>query len=145
VKKLKDNMRGLELQCRTYIWCLKQSNTRNQQVCTTNQEQLQELHVITNSVWEKLVDLFRDPLCDINHITSYFREIGLRYYIDPRTIIKQFLYYIVRHRSSEMVSVPLLNSIEHIIHLHHIRNEYIIHYFISSTEGSSIKYLNIKI
>ena len=96
----------------------------------TNQEQLQELHVITNSVWEKLVDLFRDPLCDINHITSYFREIGLRYYIDPRTIIKQFLYYIVRHRSSEMVSVPLLNSIEHIIHLHHIRNEYIIHYFI---------------
>jgi DNA polymerase III delta prime subunit len=96
----------------------------------TNQEQLQELHVITNSVWEKLVDLFRSPLCDINHITSYFREIGLRYYIDPRTIIKQFLYYIVRHRSSEMVSVSLLNSIEHIIHLHHIRNEYIIHYFI---------------
>ena len=29
-----------------------------------------------------------------------------------------------------MVSVALLNSIEHIIHLHHIRNEYIIHYFI---------------
>ena len=29
-----------------------------------------------------------------------------------------------------MVSVSLLNTIEHIIHLHHIRNEYIIHYFI---------------
>jgi hypothetical protein len=40
------------------------------------------------------------------------------------------MYYIVRHRSDEMVSVSLLNSIEHIIHLHHIRNEYIIHYFI---------------
>ena len=96
----------------------------------TNQEQLQELHVITNHVWDKLVDLFRDPLCNIDNITSYFREIGARYYIDPRTIIKQFLYYIVRHRSSEMVSVSLLNSIEHVIHLHHIRNEYIIHYFI---------------
>lgn len=96
----------------------------------TNQEHLQELHVITNSVWEKLVDLFRDSACDIATIKTYFREIGERYYIDPRTIIKHFMYYIVRHRSDEMVSVSLLNSIEHIIHLHHIRNEYIIHYFI---------------
>jgi replication factor C subunit 3/5 len=96
----------------------------------TNQEHLQELHVITNSVWEKLVDLFRDSACDIATIKTYFREIGERYYIDPRTIIKHFMYYIVRHRSDEMVSVALLNSIEHIIHLHHIRNEYIIHYFI---------------
>ena len=96
----------------------------------TNQEHLQELHVITNSVWEKLVDLFRDSACDIATIKTYFREIGERYYIDPRTIIKHFMYYIVRHRSDEMVSVVLLNSIEHIIHLHHIRNEYIIHYFI---------------
>lgn len=96
----------------------------------TNQDNLQELHVITNAVWDKMVDLFRDPACDIHTITSYFREIGTRYYIDPRTIIKQFLYYIVRYRSSEMVTAELLNSIEHIIHLHHIRNEYIIHYFI---------------
>ena len=77
-----------------------------------------------------MVDLFRDPACDIPRITSYFREIGAMYYIDPRTIIRQFLYYIVRYRSSEMVSAELLNSIEHIIHLNHIRNEYIIHYFI---------------
>ena len=96
----------------------------------TNQEHLQELHVITNSVWEKLVDLFRDQACDIDAITAYFREIGTRYYIDPRTIIKHFLYYIVRYLSAEMVSVSLLNTIEHIIHLHHVRNEYIIHYFI---------------
>lgn len=96
----------------------------------TNQDHLQELHVITNNVWDRMVDLFCDPACDIQQLMSYFREIGSRYYIDPRTIIKQFLYYIVRHRSDEMVSVSLLNSIEHIIHLHHIRNEYIIHYFI---------------
>jgi len=96
----------------------------------TNQDNLQELHVITNAVWDKMVELFRDPACDIPRITSYFREIGAMYYIDPRTIIKQFLYYIVRYRSSEMVTAELLNSIEHIIHLNHIRNEYIIHYFI---------------
>ena len=96
----------------------------------TNQDNLQELHVITNAVWDKMVDLFRDPACDIHTLTVYFREIGTMYCIDPRTIIKQFLYYIVRYRSSEMVSAELLNSIEHIIHLNNIRNEYIIHYFI---------------
>jgi replication factor C subunit 3/5 len=97
----------------------------------TNQDNLQEIHVITNAVWDKLVDLFRDPACDIQNITSYFREIGAMYYIDPRTIIKNFLYYIVRFRSSEMmVSPELLNSAEHIIHLNNTKNEYIIHYFI---------------
>jgi DNA polymerase III delta prime subunit len=97
----------------------------------TNQDNLQELHVITNAVWDKMVDLFRDPVCDIQTITLYFREIGAMYYIDPRTIIKNFLYYIVRYRSSEMmVSPELLNSAEHIIHLCNIKNEYIIHYFI---------------
>jgi len=96
----------------------------------TNQDHLQELHVITHSVWEQMVNLFRDPSVDIEEITNYFREIGGMYYIDPRTIIKQFLYYIVRYRSSEMVTTDLLRSIEHVIHLHHIRSEYIIHYFI---------------
>jgi replication factor C subunit 3/5 len=96
----------------------------------TNQDHLQELRVITNTVWEQMIHLFRHPATDIQEIMNYFREIGTTYYIDPRIIIKQFLYYIARFRSSEMVTTDLLHSIEHIIHLHHIRNEYIIHYFI---------------
>jgi thiamine transporter ThiT len=59
----------------------------------------------------------------------------LKYCIDPRTVIKQFLYYIVRHRSAEFVTTDILNSIEHIIHLHHIRTEYIIPYFILKFQG----------
>jgi DNA polymerase III delta prime subunit len=77
----------------------------------TNQDDLQNLHVITNDIWDN-------------------RDISSRYSIDPRAIIKQFLYYIVRHRTDEFVTNDILNSIEHIIHLHHIRTEYIIHYFI---------------
>ena len=96
----------------------------------TNQDHLQEINVITNAVWERMVGLFRSPAADIHEIMSYFREISATYYIDPRTVIKQFFYYIVRYRSSEMVTAELLHSIEHVIHLHHIRNEYIIHYFI---------------
>jgi DNA polymerase III delta prime subunit len=98
----------------------------------TNQDDLHDLHVITNRVWDKMVDLFGETKStdDVSCITTYFREISSKYCIDPRTIIKQFLYYIVRHRASEFVTTDILNSIEHIIHLHHIRTEYVIHYFI---------------
>jgi len=98
----------------------------------TNQDDLQDLHVITNRVWDKMVELFSESTTPdhVSLITTYFREISSKYCIDPRTIIKQFLYYIVRHRASEFVTTDILNSIEHIIHLHHIRTEYVIHYFI---------------
>ena len=96
----------------------------------TNQDDLQNLHVITNDIWDNLVILFQNSSSHENDITKYFRDISSRYSIDPRAIIKQFLYYIVRHRTDEFVTNDILNSIEHIIHLHHIRTEYIIHYFI---------------
>jgi replication factor C subunit 3/5 len=95
----------------------------------TNQEHLQDLHVISNTVWDNMVVLFQTSNSP-DDISNYFREISSTYCIDPRTIIKQFLYYIVRHRATEFVTTEMLNTIEHIIHLHHIRTEYIIHYFI---------------
>ena len=95
----------------------------------TNQENLQDLHVISNTVWDNMVVLFQKSNAP-DDISRYFREISSTYCIDPRTIIKQFLYYIVRHRATEFVTTDILNSIEHIIHLHHIRTEYIIQYFI---------------
>jgi replication factor C subunit 3/5 len=95
----------------------------------TNQEHLQDLHVISNTVWDNMVVLFQTSNTP-DDISKYFREISSTYCIDPRTIIKQFLYYIVRHRATEFVTTEMLNTIEHIIHLHHIRTEYIIHYFI---------------
>jgi len=103
----------------------------------TNQDNLQNLHVITHTVWDHLVNLFQDSSSTSSSsssnndvILSYFREISSKYYMDPQTIIKQFLYYIVRDRTHEFVGTNILHSIEHIIHLHHIRTEYIIHYFI---------------
>jgi len=113
----------------------------------TNQDDLQNLHVITHDVWDHLIHLFQKQMIrtitttthgdrdhddddDVSLIISYFREISSTYYMDPRSIIKQFLYYIVRHRTHEFVTTDILHSIEHIIHLHHIRTEYIIHYFI---------------
>lgn len=98
----------------------------------TNQDELQNLHVITNAVWERVIELFiaKNKNDNENELVAYFREISTKYSMDPRTIIKQFMYYIVRYRTSEFVTTDILNSIEHIIHLHHIRTEYIIHYFI---------------
>jgi replication factor C subunit 3/5 len=105
----------------------------------TNQDELQHLHVITNDVWDDMVTLFSNS-DNVSRIITYFREISIKYSIDPRAIIKQFLYYIVRHRTNEFITTDILNSIEHIIHLHHIRTEYIIHYFILKFRGYFISY-----
>lgn len=133
LRKIRDN-EGLKLSDTNLVAIQRQFHSDIRSMINyiqTNQDNLHELHVITNAVWDKMVDLFRDPACDIRTIMLYFREIGAMYYIDPRTIIKHFLYYIVRYRSSEMmVTSELLNSAEHIIHLNNIKNEYIIHYFI---------------
>jgi DNA polymerase III delta prime subunit len=119
----------------------------------TNQDNLPNLHVITNNVWENIIHLFSNCSVQTNdhdnvsHIITYFHDISTKYSIDPRAIIKQFLYYIVRHRTNEFVTTDLLNSIEHIIHLHHIRTQYIIpysvlkfrKYFTSRQTPSSLK------
>ena len=104
----------------------------------TNQENLQDLHVISNTVWDNMVVLFQKSNAP-DDISKYFREISSTYCIDPRTIIKQFLYYIVRQRAAEFVTTDFLNSVEHIIHLHHIRTEYIIHYFILKFQAYFIR------
>jgi hypothetical protein len=104
----------------------------------TNQENLQDLHVISNTVWDNMVVLFQKSTAP-DDISKYFREISSIYCIDPRTIIKQFLYYIVRQRAAEFVTTDILNSVEHIIHLHHIRTEYIIHYFILKFQAYFIR------
>ena len=62
-------------------------------------------------------------------LMEYFRDVSITYCVEPRTIIKLYFYYIIRNRP-EFVNPAFLNSVEHIIHLHNIRSEYIVQYFI---------------
>jgi replication factor C subunit 3/5 len=108
----------------------------------TNQDNIQQINVITNDVWSRMTDLFiaadntvagGGDDCggcpDDCRLIDYFRDVSIKYCVEPRTIIKLYFYYIIRNRP-EFVNPAFLNSVEHIIHLHNIRSEYIVQYFI---------------
>lgn len=109
----------------------------------TNQDNIRQINVITNDVWSRMTDLFiaadntvagggGGSGCgdgDSDDLMDYFRDVSIKYCVEPRTIIKLYFYYIIRNRP-EFVNPAFLNSVEHIIHLHNIRSEYIVQYFI---------------
>ena len=114
----------------------------------TNQDNIQQINVITNEVWSRMTDIFiadthnqKDGsvsdsgsdsdayVTDTDKLIAYFRDVSIKYCVEPRTIIKLYFYYIIRNRP-EFVNPAFLNSVEHIIHLHNIRSEYIVQYFI---------------
>lgn len=112
----------------------------------TNQDNIRQINVITNDIWERMTDLFIAPAdntvagdggdggdgcdgCDGDRLMEYFRDVSIKYCVEPRTIIKLYFYYIIRNRP-EFVNPEFLSSVEHIIHLHNIRSEYIVQYFI---------------
>ena len=116
----------------------------------TNQDNIRQINVITNDVWCRMTDLFiaADNTVagggggvggggvgggggdgDSDDLMDYFRDVSIKYCVEPRTIIKLYFYYIIRNRP-EFVNPAFLNSVEHIIHLHNIRSEYIVQYFI---------------
>ena len=109
----------------------------------TNQDNIQQINVITNDVWSRMTDLFIEAdvanngggndsgytKTNVDKLMDYFRDVSETYCIEPRTIMKLYFYYIIRNRT-EYVNPDFLNTVEHIIHLHNIRTEYIIQYFI---------------
>jgi hypothetical protein len=105
----------------------------------TNQDNIRQINVITNDIWERMTDLFIAPDNtgagdggdggDGDRLMEYFRDVSIKYCVEPRTIIKLYFYYIIRNRP-EFVNPEFLSSVEHIIHLHNIRSEYIVQYFI---------------
>jgi replication factor C subunit 3/5 len=105
----------------------------------TNQDNIQQINVITNDVWSQMTDLFIEAdvivndggstKTNVDKLMDYFRDVSETYCIEPRTIMKLYFYYIIRNRT-EYVTPDFLNTVEHIIHLHNIRTEYIIQYFI---------------
>jgi replication factor C subunit 3/5 len=104
----------------------------------TNQDNIRQINVVTNDVWSRMTDLFIAPDNrkgddggdgDGDRLMEYFRDVSIKYCVEPRTIIKLYFYYIIRNRP-EFVNPEFLSSVEHIIHLHNIRSEYIVQYFI---------------
>ena len=110
----------------------------------TNQDIIQNTNILTNSVWDDLTKRFicaaastavnksNDSALStdkLSEIIIFMKHIGVIYNIEIRTIIKSYLYYIIRYQPT-LVSSYFLNKVENIIHLPDIRHSYILNYFV---------------
>ena len=84
------------------------------------------INIIDNSVWNILYNKIKNG-DDINALSLFVNETSLKYNIDKKNIIKDFLNYIIRN--CYIKNVPeYLNFVESIIHFEDCKNSYYVNY-----------------
>ena len=95
----------------------KQSNQNLKEDCT---------NIIDNNVWNNLYNKIKKG-DELEKMSLYINNISLKFNIDKKNIIKDFLNYIIRN--CEIKNVPeYLNFIENIIHFEDCKNSYYVNY-----------------
>jgi replication factor C subunit 3/5 len=84
------------------------------------------INIIDDSVWNNLHNKIKKGV-DINVLSLFVNETSLKYNIDKKNIIKDFLNYIIRN--CEIKDVPeYLKFVENIIHFEDCKNSYYVNY-----------------
>jgi replication factor C subunit 3/5 len=101
--------------------------------------QSDNMSIIDNDVWENLLEKLskREKL---ENICAYVHLISIKYNIDKKNIIKDFLNYIIRNKS-QIVNHDFLNFVENLMHSQNLNNNNHIYYSLSrlSSFVSSVK------
>jgi replication factor C subunit 3/5 len=100
-------------------------NTNKQ---TLNNTPFNPINVIDSFVWESIIQLIQSKE-KIENIYMYIHETSIKYNIDKKNIIKDFLNYIIRNKEN-IVSAEFLSFVENLLHSQ-TSNHNIIYYCIT--------------
>ena len=93
-----------------------------------------DFNIIDAEVWEKLYLLVRTKT-ELAIIVNNINNMSIKYNIDKKNIIKDFLNYIIRNKNGELEFLEkmpeYLNFVENIIHFEDCKNSYYVNYSIS--------------
>uniref|UniRef100_A0A6C0ARC1 AAA+ ATPase domain-containing protein n=1 Tax=viral metagenome TaxID=1070528 RepID=A0A6C0ARC1_9ZZZZ len=86
----------------------------NQDIVKQNVDNDFKFNIIDNNIWENLISMFlkREK---INTLNDYIYLISIKYNIDKKNIIKDFLNYIIRNYS-KYVNTKFLEFVENLLH-----------------------------
>jgi len=92
----------------------------------------EDINIIDIDVWENLYKSIQDKK-ELNIIITNINNISVKYNIDKKNLIKDFLNYIIRNKHQEIgKKMPkYLNFIENIMHFEDCKNSYYVNYSIS--------------
>jgi len=117
---LKENL-NLTIDSLKLIQQLYRSDIRSMINFMQTNQNVKDINIIDKSVWEKLYQM----LPHIQESEKYINEISIKYNIDKKNIIKDFLNYIIRNHK---ISHNFLTFIENIMHFQDCKNNYYINY-----------------
>jgi len=98
----------------------------------SNQDMISDhFHIIDNSVWEKLYNkcIENEKTNKVQEILNLIKETSIKYNINKKNIIKDFLNYIIRNKQ-HVVTSDILIFIENAIHFPDCEQKYYINYVI---------------
>jgi replication factor C subunit 3/5 len=116
----------------------------NQDIVKNHSEAESNICIIDNDVWETLFEKLTKREKLENNCT-YVHLISIKYNIDKKNIIKDFLNYIIRNKS-KIVNNEFLNFVENLMHSQNLNNNIHIYYslsrlssFVSSAKTTSLE------
>ena len=88
-----------------------------------------EFKIIDNCVWGEITYKIQNKT-ELNSLIAYIQTISIKYNMDKKNIIKDYLNYIVRN-NQHFISNDFLNFIENIMHFPDCKNTYFVNYSLS--------------
>ena len=105
-----------------------QSNQYNFKLNDANFNNNLNFNIIDNNIWELLTSkLKKEKLEDLN---SYVNSVSIKYNIDKKNIIKDYLNYIIRNKSN-LITHQFLNFVENLMHSQESNNQTFVNYSLS--------------
>jgi DNA polymerase III delta prime subunit len=101
----------------------------NQDIVKNQSENDATMYIIDNEVFENIISKLskREKL---ETICTYVHAISIKYNIDKKNIIKDFLNYIIRNKT-QYINTDFLNFVENLMHSQNLNNNNHIYYSLS--------------
>jgi DNA polymerase III delta prime subunit len=97
---------------------------------TSNSAQVESrFYIIDNNVWEMLTNKLTNH-SKISDLNSYIYDISIKYNIDKKNIIKDYLNYIIRNKPN-IITSDFLNFVENLMHSQDSNNQIFLYYSLS--------------
>jgi len=87
-----------------------------------------QFNIIDNDIWELLSNKLKKE--KIESLNIYINTISIKYNIDKKNIIKDYLNYIIRNKPS-IINSQFLNFVENLLHSQEANNQVFINYSLS--------------
>lgn len=119
----RENIR-IERQKLVYIQEIYKSDIRSMiNFIQINQNNLNKINVMNEKIWIEMIDKIKKN--NLTQQNKYIQQISIKYNIDKKNIIKNFLNYIVLNRE---INSEFLDFVENLLHVQKCKNSYYINY-----------------